>query len=198
MAELTRPALLRPVWRQAEHPVSELRRHPPFRFQVLPELRLPLWRRTVRLRIGQPAPGMKTKPPLWFTVLSITGALLEEAAIALVVLRVLPIFDIHVPAWGLAIMMAAFALYSYNNYRIGRPTLLLPPRLAPEAIIGQQGQVVRQLAPVGYVKVQGVLWKAVSVKPGLSPGDDVVVVGIDRLKLVVAPKKGLRADRRTR
>lgn len=130
---------------------------------------------------------MKTRPPLWYTVQAIVGTILEEAVLVIIVLWVLPHFNIHIPLWGLAVLMVALAIFSYVSYWIGKPTFILRPRVAPET--GSEGKVVRPLAPQGYVKVQGVLWKAISAESGLEVGDEVVVVGIDGLKLIVSRKQ---------
>jgi len=82
--------------------------------------------------------------------------------------------------------MVALAIVGYVSYRIGRPTFLLKPRVTPE--IGSEGKVVKPLAPEGYVKVQGVLWKATCFESGLEAGDEVEVVGIEGLRLIVAAK----------
>ena len=132
---------------------------------------------------------MDRKPPLWYTVQAVISWMLEEAVLVAVVLWVLPYFNINIPLWGLAILMAALAVHSIIMYRIGRPTFLIRPRVAAEAIIGNEGKVTRRLAPEGYVKVQGVLWKATCDEAELEVGDEVVVVGIERLKLIVKPRK---------
>ena len=131
---------------------------------------------------------MRTKPPLWYTVQAIVGTIFEETVLVVIVLLVLPQFGIHIPLWGLVLLMVAVAIVGYVSYRIGKPTFFLRPRVAPEAIIGREGRVVRSLAPEGCVKVQGVLWKATCAEAELEAGDEVVVVGIDRLKLIVCPK----------
>jgi len=139
---------------------------------------------------------MNTKPPLWYTVQAIVGTLIEEAILVAVVLWVLPYFNINIPLWGLAVLMAGLAIFSYVTYLIGRPTFLLRPRVAPEAIVGREGKVVRSLAPEGYVKVQGVLWKATCAESELESGDEIVVVAIEGLRLVVSRKEGLIPMRR--
>jgi membrane protein implicated in regulation of membrane protease activity len=132
---------------------------------------------------------MERKPPLWYTLQAILGWMIEEAVLVAVVLWVLPHLDINIPLWGLAILIAALAVYSCTMYRVGRPTFLIRPRVAAEAIIGNEGKVTRRLAPEGYVKVQGVLWKATCDEAELEIGDEIVVVGIERLKLIVSPKE---------
>lgn len=132
---------------------------------------------------------MKTRPPLWYTVQAVLGALAEEAALAAVVLWLLPRFNVNIPLWGLAILMVALAVHSYFMYRIGSPTFLIKPKVAPENIVGCEGTVVKPLAPEGYVKVQGVLWKATCAESELQKGDEVIVVGIEGLRLTVKPKQ---------
>jgi len=133
---------------------------------------------------------MKAITPLWYAVYSVISTILQEIAIVAIVLWVLPDFNIHVPLWGLVILVVAFAVYAYVTYRLGRMALILKPMVAPETIIGNQGKVVRPLNPEGYVKIQGVLWKASCVESELEVGDEVVVVEIDRLKLIVCRKEG--------
>src|SRR4030042_5446029 len=140
---------------------------------------------------------MKSKPPLWYTVQAILGWMLEEAILVAVVLWLLPIFNINIPLWGLAILMVALAVYSYIMLRVGRPTFLIKPKVAAENIIGDEGIVTRRLAPQGYVKVKGVLWKATCDEAEMEIGDEVVVVGIERLKLIVRPKERVVQDKKS-
>ena len=140
---------------------------------------------------------MKTKPPIWYTVQAILGWMLEEAILVAVVLWLLPLFNINIPLWGLAILMVALAVYSYVMYRVGRSTFLMKPKVAAETIIGNDGKVTKRLAPEGYVKVRGVLWKATCVESELEAGDDVVVVDINGLRLIVSPKGRTAQDKKT-
>ena len=105
-----------------------------------------------------------------------------------VVLWLLPQFNVNLPLWVLGILIVALAIYSYIMYRVGRSTFLIRPKVAAEAIIGDEGKVTKRLAPEGYVKVQGVLWKATCVESELEVDDEVVVVGIEGLRLIVSPK----------
>ena len=140
---------------------------------------------------------MKDKPPLWYTVQAVIGWMIEEAILVAVFLWVLPHFDINIPLWVLAVLMAALAVYSFIMYRVGRPTFLIKPRVAAENIIGDEGTVTKRLAPEGYVKVKGVLWKATCDDAELEIGDEVVVVDIERLKLIVSPKVRASQDKKS-
>jgi membrane protein implicated in regulation of membrane protease activity len=139
---------------------------------------------------------MKTKPPLWYTVQAILGWMLEEAILVAAVLWLLPQFNVNLPLWLLAILMAALAVYSYTMYRVGRSTFLIRPKVAAETVIGNGGKVTKRLAPEGYVKVHGVLWKATCVESELEVDDEVVVVGIEGLRLIVSPKVGTVQDKK--
>ena len=132
---------------------------------------------------------MKNKSVLWYTVHSIIRSILEEAALDAIMLWGLPYFNIHIPWWGLAMLMIALAVYACVAYRIGKPTLTMKPLVSLETMTGSEGKVVTPLAPEGYVKVKGELWKASSTESELEVGDEVVVVGIDGLKLIVNRKE---------
>ena len=136
---------------------------------------------------------MKIKSPLLYTIYSIIGTILEEALLVVIVLWVLPHFNIRIPWWGLAVLAVALAAYACFTYRLGIRALVKKPTIAPDSIIGTEGKVVRPLAPEGLVKVHGELWRAHCDKWELEAGDEVVVVGIDGLKLIVVPKtKGVQ------
>jgi len=132
---------------------------------------------------------MKTRPPLWYTLQAVLSSILEEILLAAFVLWLLPHFNVNIPLWGLAIMMIALAIYSGVMYRIGRQTFFIRPKVAADNIIGSEGRVTKPLAPDGYVKVQGVLWKAICNESELGVGDEVEVVGMEGLRLIVKPKK---------
>jgi membrane protein implicated in regulation of membrane protease activity len=134
---------------------------------------------------------MKARPPLWYTLQALFSWMLEEALLVVIVLWLLPLFKINIPLWGLAILMAALALFSGTMYRVGRQTFFIRPKVAAENIIGSQGTVTKPLDPEGYVKVQGVLWKAICHELELGVGDEVEVIGLEGLTLVVQPKKAV-------
>jgi membrane protein implicated in regulation of membrane protease activity len=141
---------------------------------------------------------MKTKPPLWYTMQAVLSWMLEEIALVAIVLWLLPnLFNINIPLWCLAILMVALAVYSGVMYRVGRQTFFIRPKVAAENIIGSEGVVTRPVAPEGYVKVQGVLWKATCNEIELEIGDEVVVVGMEGLRLIVRLKERAVPDKKT-
>lgn len=129
---------------------------------------------------------MKTRPPLWYTLQAVISWIVEELLLAAIVLWLLPrFFQLNIPLWGLAILMLTLAIFSGIMYSIGRRTFFINPKVAGNNIIGSQGIVVKPLTPQGYVKVQGVLWKATCRESELRVGDEVEVIGIEGLKLLV-------------
>lgn len=141
---------------------------------------------------------MKTRPPLWYTMQAVLSWVLEEIALVAIVLWLLPnLFNINIPLWGLAILMVALAVYSGVMYRVGRQTFFIRPKVAAENIIGSEGVVTRPVAPEGYVKVEGVLWKATCNEIELEIGDEVVVVGMEGLRLIVRLKERAVPDKKT-
>jgi membrane protein implicated in regulation of membrane protease activity len=131
---------------------------------------------------------LKAKSGRWHTVYSIISSIVEEAAIAVLILWILPIFNINLPLWVTIMVLAAFAVFSYVSYRLGHPTVLLEGVTSPESIVGSEGIVQQDMEPEGYVQVRGELWKASSVMGGLKKGEAVIVAGIDGLKLTVTKK----------
>lgn len=131
---------------------------------------------------------MKSKTPLWYTLQAILGTVLEEAILVIIVLWALPLFSIHVPWWGLAILMAALAIVAYVTYRIGKGTFFIKPKGALESLIGCEGRVVKPLTPKGYVKIRGELWKAACSEHECKNGDEVEVIGLEGMTLIVRPK----------
>ena len=121
-----------------------------------------------------------------YVAYSIITSLLEEAALAAVVLWVLPRLGINIPLWGLILMMLALGACEYVSYRIGKNTLEKKPIVWPD--IGSRGITTTQLASRGYVKVGSELWKAASTSSDMDEGKEVVVVGVEGLTLLVAPQ----------
>jgi membrane-bound ClpP family serine protease len=120
-----------------------------------------------------------------YTVYTILTTLGEEAALAAIVLLGLPLLGINIPWWGLVLMMAVVAACSYITYWLCQRTLHKKATVGPETLIGAKGKATCQIAPEGYVRVEGELWKAVSAGIPVDVDEEVIVVGRDELTLVV-------------
>jgi len=117
--------------------------------------------------------------------LAIVSTLLEETAIAIIVLLGLPYLGIHnFPLAGLIALMVAWGAFSVFTYRMGsralerKPVIRLP-------VTGSYGRVVSRLAPEGLVRIESELWVATSAGAEIDVGTEVIVVEQDGLRLVV-------------
>jgi membrane-bound ClpP family serine protease len=118
-------------------------------------------------------------------ILAIVSLILEEAAIAVIVLMGLPRLGIKIPLPGLITVMVLWLVYAVITYRIGSRALRRKPLVSLPDMLGGRGRVVSQLAPEGLVRIKGELWVAKSADKRIDVGKEVIVVAQDGLKLVV-------------
>ena len=118
-------------------------------------------------------------------ILAILSTLLEETALAVVVLVGLPELGIHLPLAVLIVLMIGWAVVAVIVYRAGSHALRVKPMAGPEAIIGMKGKVVRPLDPGGLIKIGGELWRAKSAGSSIDIGEEVIVVKQDSTMLIV-------------
>ncbi|MBA7599081.1 hypothetical protein ES703_06108 [subsurface metagenome] len=118
-------------------------------------------------------------------IIAIVTTLLEEAAIAAVVLWLLPKVDIHLPLAVLIIFMLAWAGWAVFTYRLGTRALKRKPEGGLSDMLGSRGEVVSRLDPEGMIRIKSELWKAKSAGRKIETGEEVTVVGQKGLKLIV-------------
>ena len=117
-------------------------------------------------------------------ILAIISTLLEETAIAVIVLLGLPRLGIYIPLPGLIALMVLWLVYSVVTYRAGSRALRRKP-VINIPVVGSKGKVVSPLVPEGLIKIKSELWVASSAGKKLDVGSEVIVVEQDGLKLVV-------------
>jgi membrane-bound ClpP family serine protease len=122
-------------------------------------------------------------------IIAIVTTALEEAAIAAVVLWLLPKADIHLPLFVLIIIMVAWAGFAVFSYRMGSRALRRKPEGGLADMLGMRGEVVKRLDPEGMIRIKSELWKAKSAGRKIESGVIVVVVGQKGLKLIVEREK---------
>ena len=120
-------------------------------------------------------------------ILAILSTLLEEIALAVVVLVGLPELGIHLPLAVLIALMIGWAVVAVIVYRAGSRALRVKPMAGPEAIIGMKGKVVRPLDPDGLIKIGGELWRAKSAGSRIDTDEEVTVVERNGTMLIVRP-----------
>jgi len=127
-------------------------------------------------------------------ILAIISTLLEEIAIAVIVLLGLPRLGIHMPIPGLIVVMVLWLAYSVVTYRAGSRALERKP-VINIPVIGSKGKVVSPLAPEGMVRIKGELWVAKSAGRKIDVGGEVIVVEQDGLRLVVRVSSPSNSER---
>ena len=118
-------------------------------------------------------------------IVAIFSTLLEEVALAVIVLWGLPQIDIYIPLPGLIIMMVAWVVVSVILYRMGSRALRRKPLTGLSNMVDSRGKVVSPLAPDGVIKIKSELWEAKSAGRKIKTGEVVTVVEQDGLKLIV-------------
>lgn len=117
--------------------------------------------------------------------LAILATLVEEIAIVLIVLLVLPRFGFHTPLPGLIGLVAGVSVWGVISYRQASRALRKKPMAGFTTMVGSRGKVVSPLAPNGLIKIRNELWKAASASGKIDAGEGVIVVGQEGLRLVV-------------
>ena len=121
----------------------------------------------------------------WLIVLVL---LLDEVAALGLVLLVLWLFKVKI---SLPIMIAIALLlgtFVFITHKVIIPSFHKKKVTGSEGMMGLEGEVIEPLTPLGTIRVKGEYWKAKSVDEDIAAGEEVDIVGIDRLKLEVKRK----------
>lgn len=118
-------------------------------------------------------------------IFAILSTLLEEIATAVIVLWGLPQIGITLPLAVLIALMVAWGAYSVITYQLGSRALNRQQLVGLPDMVNCRGKVVIQLAPEGLVRIKGEIWAAKSEGGEINTGEEVIVIGQNRLKLVV-------------
>lgn len=128
---------------------------------------------------------MKRSIKDWLMVLVL---LLDEAAALALVILVLWFFKISVSlpiAITLALLLGTFA---FITHKVIVPSFHRRKVTGAEGMIGLEGEVTKPLTPVGVIRVKGEYWTAKSVEEDIAAGEDVEILGMNRLILEVRGK----------
>lgn len=128
-----------------------------------------------------------------YTAHTIVTSLLEEGALVAAVLWLLPRLGITVPLWGLIIMMVALGTHACVSYWLGRKALARQSVVPPG--VGTRGRATTLIAPTGYVRVDGELWRASSSR-SIDAGEEIAVTGRERMTLLIRPVEKAHSERK--
>lgn len=129
--------------------------------------------------------NLAMRSPSTRLIIAVASTVLEEAALAAVMLWLLPQIGVHLPPWAVTLVMAGWAAVAIIIYRIGSRALNRKPVSGLGSMVGNRGRVVKPLDPHGLVRIGGELWEAESASGHLDVDEEVTVIGQDGLKLTV-------------
>ena len=115
--------------------------------------------------------------------------LLDEVAALALVYLVLWIFKIRMPIEIAIIIGLLLGAFVFITHKVIIPSFHKEQVTGSEGMIGMEGEVVEPLTPVGFVRVEGELWKAKSVGEDIAEGEDVEILGLKKLTLEVRRKE---------
>ena len=125
-------------------------------------------------------------PSKGYTIWSIVTSLIWEAMLAVIVLDLLPRFEVYLPLWALIVLMSVLGAYCAVSYWLGKRALDMSPLLSLKTLIGTKCKVEIPLSPRGYIRIRGELWQAKSERD-VAARKEVVVEGVEGMTLLVRP-----------
>ncbi len=128
---------------------------------------------------------MKRSIKDWLIVLVL---LLDEAVAVVLVLLVLWFFKIRISLPVAIVMALLLGTFAFITHKVIIPSFHRKKITGSEGMMGLTGEVIEPLAPVGVVRVSGEYWKAKSVGGEIMAGEDVEILGMNRLTLEVRSK----------
>lgn len=131
-----------------------------------------------------------------YTLVSLVKVSLEELALAILLLWLLPRFGINIPIWLTIIFMVIWAGYSYLTSVLVVKVMDKATTTGLEALVGVKGITTTLLSPEGYIRIGNELWQACSKNGDIKSGVEVVIVGNERLTLFVIHLKKTGQARR--
>lgn len=110
------------------------------------------------------------------------------------------LFNIHNRAIGLSwvtIILVVGTMTALFVFVISKALLIQrkPPAIGKKALIGLRGTAKTSINPEGTVLVNGEYWKARSPQGRIPPGDDVIVIGIEKRTIIVQKVREANASR---
>jgi len=120
--------------------------------------------------------------------LIILVSLIDDVIILAVVFGALWYFKVKLPLWAMIAIGLALGAFIFVRTWAIVPSLRRKKVTGAEGMIGLEGEVVESLTPKGVIRVGGEYWQAKSLDGHIETGEEVEILGIDRLKLEVKRK----------
>jgi len=115
-------------------------------------------------------------------------SLIDEAIIIALIILGIWYFKIKLPLWGMIALGIGLAVYVFIRTWAVIPSLRRRKITGSEGMIGLVGEIVELSTEDITVRVAGEYWQAESIDDDMEKGEEVEVVGINRLRLEVRRK----------
>ena len=121
----------------------------------------------------------------WLIVLA---SFIDDAAILALIFLGLWYFHVKI-TWTIILVVGLFMVgFFFIMHKAVIPSLRRRKVTGAEGMVGLTGTVTESCRPKGRVKIKDEYWQAKSVEGDIDAGEEIVVVGIDRLVLEVKRK----------
>lgn len=114
--------------------------------------------------------------------------ILDEVIVVAVVLLILWKLGVHLSPLVITTAVILIGILIFLIYRVISSTNRLEATGGKQGMLGLTGSAVTPLDPEGLVRAHGELWKAECTGDSIAPREEVIVIGIERLKLIVKRK----------
>ena len=128
---------------------------------------------------------MKRSIKDWLIILVL---LLDEVVVVALVFLVLWVLGIEIPLPIIIVTALLLGAVVFIMHKAVIPTFRKKRITGSEGMIGLIGEVTEPLTPVGVVQVGNEYWKAKSVGENIAVGEEVEILGLNRLMLTVKRK----------
>jgi membrane protein implicated in regulation of membrane protease activity len=93
------------------------------------------------------------------------------------------------PAWLSLVCFSAWVVKDFMLFPLVRKAYETTAKTGADALVGSRGIAEGNLAPEGYVRIRGELWRAVSNSGEqiISSGTEVEILGAEGMKVFVRP-----------
>jgi membrane-bound ClpP family serine protease len=131
----------------------------------------------------------KGEPSTIKTWLIVLVALVDDVAALALVFLLLWFLKVEISLPVIIAIGLVLGIFIFILHRAIVPSLRRKRVTGAEGMIGLVGEVVESLTPGGVIRVGGEYWKAKSLDGDIETGEDVEILGIERLKLEVRRKE---------
>ena len=121
----------------------------------------------------------------WLLILVL---LLDDAAALVLVFLVLWFLGIKISLPIMIVIALLLGTFIFITHKVIIPSFHKKKVTGSEGMIGLEGEVIEPLMPVGVIRVGDEYWKARAVGESIAVGEEVEILGLDRLMLMVKRK----------